>query len=329
MSVTTSARNPPPLSELAPIIARALQQNFAHASASVTQCPNLRNPPFGLAAAGLSGNPRIADVGGQANLFPSPNFDAKYSLLSLARDMEMSADKGFILGAGAAPFQDIGHNAELAPNVAWQAREGMKVKELDLGSPDCVDIVNETRVVEVVVGEADSVNCRHAPSTNCALMVNLFGSSGLPGPVLKVTARGRTGPANFTNAIRAGLLEAYGDSYPISMGGVFLLKTGMARFHVMPDFPAPENLPFKDRRVLEQEWLKYHTCEAPVVCLTVFHSADPEGLQLRMEHTHCFELDGSRKGGHYHYDLETDHGGEVEYEAYLNVAEVVYRIDRP
>ncbi|KAL4816995.1 hypothetical protein BDW67DRAFT_190675 [Aspergillus spinulosporus] len=327
MSVTASARNPPPLSELAPIIAKALQQNFAHASASVTQCPDLRNPPFGLAAPGLSGNPRIADVGGQANLFPSPNFDAKYSLLSLARDMEMAAERGFLLGAGAAPFQDIGHNAELAPNFAWQAREGVKV--LDLGNPDCVDNVNETRIVEIVASEVDSVNCRHAPSTNCALMVNLFGSSGLSGQVLKITARRRTGPANFTSAIRAGLLEAYGDSHPISMGGVFLLKSGRARFHVMPDFPAPENLPFKDRKVLEQEWLTYHTCEAPVVCLTVFHSADPEGLQLRMEHTHCFELDGSRKGGHYHYDLEAHNGEEVEYEAYLNVAEVVYRIDRP
>ncbi|KAL4771831.1 hypothetical protein BDW60DRAFT_216868 [Aspergillus nidulans var. acristatus] len=312
MSVTASARNPPPLSELAPIITRALQQNFAHASASVTQCPDLRKPPYGLAAPGLSGT-----LASQI-----PNFNAKYSLLSLARDMEMSAERGFVLGAGAASFQDIGHNAELAPNVAWQAREG--VKELALGDPDCVDIINKTHVIEVVAGEADSVNCRRARSTNCALMVNLFGSRGLPGPVLKITARGRTGPANFTNAIRAGLFEAYGDSHPISMGGVVLLKAGKARFHVMPDFPAPEDLPFKDRRVLEQKWLKYHTCEAPVVCLTIFHSADPEGLQLRMEHTHCFDLEGSRKGGHYHYDLETDSGGEVEYEAYLNTAVVSF-----
>ncbi|KAL4994883.1 hypothetical protein BDV10DRAFT_175851 [Aspergillus recurvatus] len=327
MSRITTTRNPPPLSELAPVIEKALRHNFAHASASVTQCPDLRKAPFGLAAPGLSGNPRIADVGGQANLFPSPNLDAKYSLLSIARDMDMSPESGFILGAGAAPFQDIGHNAELAPNVAWKAKEG--VKAADLASLGTVDVVNGTRVVEVFQGQEDLVNCRRAPSTNCALMVNLFGSSGLPGPVLKITARGRTGPANFTNAIRAGLLEAYAESRPISLGGVFLLKSGSAKFHVMPDFPAPEDLPFKDRKILEQKWLKYYTCEAPVVCLTVFHSADPEGLGLRIEHTHCFDLEGSRKGGHYHYDIESEHGEEVEYEAYLNVAEVVYRIDRP
>ncbi|KAL3482737.1 hypothetical protein BJX62DRAFT_221260 [Aspergillus germanicus] len=158
-------------------------------------------------------------------------------------------------------------------------------------------------------------------------MANLFGSSGVAGPVMKVTARARTGAHNFTNAIRHGIQAAYGDSRPVSLGGVFLLKSGSAKFHVMPDFPSQEELPFRDRKQLEQEWLKYQTCKAPVVCLSVFHSADPEELGLRMEHTHCFDLEGKEKGGHYHYDV--DDGGDVEYEGYFNVAEVVYRIDRP
>ncbi|OJJ07257.1 hypothetical protein ASPVEDRAFT_46607 [Aspergillus versicolor CBS 583.65] len=325
MTVTITPRNPPPLSELAPIIERALSQNFTHASASVTPCPDLRNAPFGLAARGLCGAPRIADVGGQPNLFPTPNFDAKFDLLALARDMQMDPAKGFVLGAGAAPFQDIGHNAELAPNLAWRG-QGLSP---DLSDGDSLHVTNGTRVVEVLQSNStfgEAIKCRPSPSTNCALMVNLFGSSGDPGLVLKVTARTRTGVENFTNTIRAGLLQAYGDSRPVSLGGVFLLKSGRAKFHVMPDFPPAEELPFKDRKLLEQEWLRYQTCEAPVVCLTVFHSADPENLGLRMEHTHCFDLEGDEKGGHYHYDVE---GEDVEYEAYLNVAQSVYRINRP
>jgi hypothetical protein len=109
---------------------------------------------------------------------------------------------------------------------------------------------------------------------------------------------------------------------------VFILKAGKAKFHIMPDFPKEENLPFRDREQLEKEWLTYHDFEAPVICLTVMHSSDPERLGLRMEHTHCFEVEGNRKGGHYHYDLQ-DGDEEVEYEAYLNVASTVYRIDRP
>ncbi|KAL4919191.1 hypothetical protein BDW62DRAFT_179614 [Aspergillus aurantiobrunneus] len=322
MPVTVTPRSPPSLQELAPIIELSLKHNFAHATAKVVSCPDLREPPFGLAARGLSGAPRIADVGGQPNLFPAPNRDAQFSLLSLARDMQMSPARGFLLGAGAAPFQDIGHNAELAPNVSWEGTSHVP----DFGNLDSIAVFDRTRVVEVIPGPSSLINCRPASSTNCALMVNLFGSSGNPGPVLKVTAKTRTGAANFTNSIRAGLLEAFGDSRPVSLGGVFLLKSGRAKFHVMPDFPPSEDLPFRDRKQLEEEWLEYHNCAAPVVCLTVFHSADPEGLGLRMEHTHCFDLEGSRKGGHYHYDLE---GEDVEYEAYLNVAEMVYRIDRP
>lgn len=94
----------------------------------------------------------------------------------------------------------------------------------------------------------------------------------------------------------------------------------------MPDFPSEDKLPFRDRKQLEQEWLSYHVFDAPVVCLSVMHSADP-GLGLRMEHTHCFGV-GGRSGGHYHYDI-LDGDGDVEYEAFLNVASVVYRIDRP
>ncbi|CEN60925.1 hypothetical protein ASPCAL07596 [Aspergillus calidoustus] len=328
MTVTATPRKPPPLAGLAAIIQDALRQNFAHASAEVIECPDLREAPFELAAQGLSGNPVIADIGGQANLFPTPNLDAKFSLLALARDMRMSPERGLLIGAGAAPWQDIGHNAELAPNISWEGDQG---RTPNLDDEASISVTNKTRIVEVNPSANSSpehsITCRPSPSTNCALMANLFGSSGLPGPVLRITARSRTGAHNFTNAIRHGIHAAYGDSHPVSLGGVFLLKSGSAKFHVMPDFPSREDLPFRDRKQLEEDWLKYQTCAAPVVCLSVFHSADPEGLGLRMEHTHCYDLEGREKGGHYHYDLQD--GGDVEYEGYYNVAEVIYRIHRP
>ncbi|KAL4789141.1 hypothetical protein BDV19DRAFT_374590 [Aspergillus venezuelensis] len=330
MAVSVHPRTVPPLSGLAGVIEHALRCNFAHAAAEVVGCPDLRQQPWGLATEGLAGETRVADVGGQPNLFPSPDFDARFNLLDLAKRMGMSSEKGCLLGAGAAPWYDIGHNAELAPNISWKGRNGVKAC---LYEPESLDVINKSRVVEALAeATGRSINCHPSPTNNCALMVNLFGSKGLPGPVLKVTARSRTGPLNFTNAIRLGLLEAYGEEKPISMGGVFLLKKGKANFHVMPDFPALENLPFTDRKKLENEWLQYQTCEAPVVCLTVFHSADPEGLGLRMEHTHCFDGEGGNKGGHYHNDLDDNMHSEreeVEYEAYLNVAEVLCRIDRP
>ncbi|KAJ5681921.1 uncharacterized protein N7477_001861 [Penicillium maclennaniae] len=321
MNITNHPRDNPALEELAEVIQKSLETNFAHASASVAQCPDLRQPPFNLAAPGLSGSPCIADIGGQPNLFPSPNFQAKYCLLALARDMQMSPAEGFLLGAGAAPFHDLGHNAELAPNISWKSNVELPKFE----EPSSLTINNMTRVIQV--DQDGSPSCEPLSGTNCALMMNLYGSNGQTGPVLKVTARGRIGELNFTNCIRLGLHAVYGDKNPISLGGAFLLKSGKAKFHIMPDFPAPDKLPFRDRAELENEWLTYHVFEAPVVCLTVMHSADPEGLGLRMEHTHCFDAEGGRKGGHYHYDVMD--GEEVEYEAYLHPAEVLYRIDRP
>lgn len=321
MNVTYHPRNNPSLEEIADVIQGSLKANFAKAAASVVQCPDLRQPPFNLAAPGLSGNPCIADIGGQPNLFPSPNFNAKYSLLSLANDMQMSPTEGFILGAGAAPFQDIGHNAELAPNISWKS----KTDSPDFKDLSSMKITNATRVIQV--NQDGFPSCETLPSTNGALMMNLYGSDGHTGPVLKIIARGRTGELNFTNCIRLGLHSVYGDSRPISLGGAFLLKEGKAKFHVMPDFPSPDKLPFRNRNQLEKEWITYHEFDAPVVCLTVIHSADPEELGLRMEHTHCFDSEGEIKGGHYHYDVMD--GKEVEYEAYLHPAEMLYRIDRP
>ncbi|KAJ5171713.1 hypothetical protein N7492_004306 [Penicillium capsulatum] len=301
-------------------IQSSLQSNFTIATAKVEQCPDLRQPSFHLAAPGLSGNPCIGDVGGQPNLFPVPNFDARYSLLKLAQSMHMSPSRGFLLGAGAAPFQDIGHNAELAPNISW---ESSRLPSFD--DPHSFKVTNGTRVIEVDASGRPS--CEHLSSTNCALMVNLYGSNGDTGPALKITAKGRKGELNFTNCIRLGLADAYGASTPISLGGAFLLKSGKARFHIMPDFPDARDLPFRDREQLEKEWLTIHAFDAPVVCLTVMHSADPEGLGLRMEHTHCFDPEGRGKGGHYHFDVLDDE--EVEYEAYLHPASTLYRIDQP
>lgn len=230
----------------------------------------------------------------------------------------MSPTRGQLLGAGAGPFHVIGVNSELSPNLAWEN-----------GFEKCDNLTFYTKF-DGEDGKHET-RCERCPSEDCALMMNLYGSEGLLGPVLKITARGRKGnQKSFTECIRSTLQETYGDAQPISMGGVFLLKTGKAHFHVMPDFPPASELPFRNAKQLN-DWLTYHDFSAPIVCLSVFHSADPgKKLGLRMEHTHCFTTDGSNSGGHYHGDLEVGEGvEEVEYEGYFNVAKTLYRVDKP
>ena len=57
----------------------------------------------------------------------------------------------------------------------------------------------------------------------------------------------------------------------------------------------------------------------PLILRTVF-----QGLDLRIEHFHCFSDHG--EGGHYHCDVTPN---DVQYVGYFTPAEQLFRIDRP
>lgn len=314
MHVQKFPLSPPSLHELAEKLRTPLKANYEQATVEVVQCPDLRQAPFHLATQGISGDEKIADVGGQPNLFPRPRLDCHWSLTDIASAMDMSAEKGGLLGAGAGPFLVLGQNSELAPNLSWQ------------GGFDNVE--NQTRVAQIVRGTG-VVDVSRCNSVDCGLMVNLFGSSGEPGPVIKIIAAKRKGPEkSLTECVQKALADAYGTSETVSLGGVFLVKSGKALYHIMPDFPEEKDLPFKDRDGVDA-WLTYHDFEAPMVCLSVLHSADPgNAMGLRMEHTHCFSSTGEHAGGHYHHE-SNDSDEPIEYEAYFNTARTIYRVDQP
>jgi hypothetical protein len=302
---------PPPLEELAQAISTALTVNFRNGAATVEECPDLRSAPFHLAAPGLCGHRRIADVGGQSNLNPVPDLSKKYDLLEISRLMELSPETGSLLGAGAGPFHVLGVNSELMPNIAY----GAAINE----GPD--GLRNLTRYAKIL--DDDSVRCELVDASNVGfgLMCNLYGSDGHSGPCLHIKAVGRKGNLNFTETIQAGLHQSFGDRL-ISIGGVFFVKHGKCNLHVMPGF---RDEPFRNRADVEG-WLRYFETDPPIICLSVFHSGHGQGLGLRMEHTHCFSVEGGTRGGHYHNDLD-ETMGQVEYEGWFNVAEVLYRID--
>ena len=218
--------SPPSLEELAGKLRKPLSSNYAFSNVSVVRCPDLRESPFRLATRGLSGAEKVADVGGQRNLFPQPRLNTTWSLTEIAAAMEMSPERGSLIGAGAGPFHVVGQNCELAPNLKWEGR----FENLD----------NQTRLAKMVDGEAI---VEKSLSADCALMVNLYASLGQPGPVLKIMARKRIGSVrSFTECIRSALSAAYGDSHIVSLGGGRVVKTGKARYHIMPDFPKEEDL---------------------------------------------------------------------------------------
>ncbi|KAK2574514.1 Ester hydrolase C11orf54-like protein [Acropora cervicornis] len=137
--------------------------------------------------------------------------------------------------------------------------------------------------------------------------------------VLKVSASKRTGDKNFITCMRHTLANFYGEDKPVGLGGVFVIEKGKAKIHIMPRF---SETPLKTDEDVNN-WLRFYEMSAPLVCVGVLESHDP-GLDLRIEHFHCFSDHG--EGGHYHYDVTPD---EVHYTGFFAVAEKIYRIDRP
>jgi hypothetical protein len=291
----------PSLDEFATVVKDGLKNNFSIVDVDVVDCPDLSEAPFHLAASGFGGSPRIADVGGPGNLFPQLLTNKIYCLRKICELVGLP--RGFAIGPGAGPYHKVGVNCEMMANYCSNGHGLINKTLIARVDPDTGSCVLET------VPDA---------TTEFALMVNLLISEGKPGKVVRVRAKTRSGPDNFITAMRKALMAKYGDK-PVGVGGVFLIKSGKAKIHIMPDFPK-DGFPTKEQ--IENGWLRYMEMKAPLVCLSVFHSHDP-GHNLRVEHTHCFSEHG--EGGHYHYDVTPE---TVEYEGYFTLAEEVYRIDK-
>ena len=242
------------------------------------------------------------------------NLNARYDLSTVVRSIYKSESDYPIstFGPGGGAFNSLGYCCEFMGSANYEK------------TADGVKLVGCACRYAYVDEKTGAGYWREQEGDDrFGLMGNFYSSQNKQGKVLKIHVKKRIGKENYTEAIRAVLLAKYGQERPISMGGVFLINSGVAKLHIMPKHWPEE--PSTDESV-NNEWLKYYNItKHPLVCLSVFHSHDP-GYNLRMEHTHCFNLETEEEAGHYHYDTTPD---TVEYEGYFNVAERVYRLDGP
>ncbi|XP_071447013.1 ester hydrolase C11orf54 homolog [Hetaerina americana] len=291
----------PSLEEIAQVLSNGMTSNFAEVTVEVVDCPDLSEHPFTLACKGLSGNPKIIEVGGPPYLLPTVDRTKVYDLGEIAK--AVGSPSAFIIGAGAGPWPFANTNCEMAANL--HIKDG-KTKNLTwIGKVNPEDGSN-------MASQLPSTEMRHA------LLSNLYFSDGNPGLVVKVHCRQRTGSQDFITSIRTTLQDFYKDK-PVGLGGTFLLKEGTAKHHVMPDF---SSVPLNTEDELNN-WLKFYNFTAPLVSVGTLVTADP-GLDLRVQHFHTFSHHG--EVGHYHIDTQPD---SVEYLGYFSLGQSIYRIDRP
>lgn len=301
VSVQKAPMHVPAMEEVAKVLTDGLCKNFVTVSVNVVDCPDLTQKPFSLAAPGLNGNPRIADVGGPPFLTPVPQLDKVYTFSHIAELVELPC--AFMVGAGAGPHRHIGCCCELISNVK-------------LDESGNITSVN-SHIAKVNVEDGGCIQ-EKLTKNEFSLMGNFLCCEGSPGKVIEVKASQRSGEENFMSCIRKVLQNHYGNK-PVAIGGVFLVEKGKANLHIMPDF---SETPLNTQDDVNN-WLKFYEMDAPLVCLGELVSYDP-GMDLRVEHFHCFSDHG--QGGHYHYDTTPN---EVEYRGYFMLADYVYRIDQP
>ncbi|XP_018610714.1 ester hydrolase C11orf54 homolog isoform X1 [Scleropages formosus] len=296
----------PPLQELCDVLHNGLKNNFADAQVRVVECPDLSQAPFHFPANGLCGSPRIMDVGGVPYLIPLVQLDKVYNMNTVAKEVELPG--AFILGAGAASSRTLGMNAELMPLVVTEiegrsALNGSYFSYINPADGTCLQEKYSDRFDDCDFG----------------LLANLYACEGKAGQVLEVKASRRTGEDSFVTCLRKTLEKFYSDKC-LGLGGTFIMQNGEAKIHIMPQEFSTCPLS-SDEEV--NKWLKHYTVRAPLICQSVLVSRDP-GLDLRLEHTHCFSHHG--EGGHYYIDTTPD---VVVYLGYFLPAEFIYRIDRP
>jgi len=300
----------PDLAELAGVITKGLEQNYATSSCSVVKCPDLREAPFGLASAGICGKTRLADVGGVPYLIPTSQYEKRtYDLQKVSEQVDLPGC--LILGAGAGSKHVVGVNCEMIPNIRC---DGSAHERKNLTHVARLDHEDKSKHV------LESYHEKYNSSCQFCLLANLFCTEGKTGDVIEVKAKTRTGAKDIVGCIRNAIRDHYGEDKPIGMGGTFVVKQGKIKTHVMPDFSSEPLHTEED----VGNWLRFFEADAPFVCMATCITSQC-GLDLRVEHTHGYSLTNGQ-GGHYHIDTTPQ---DVEYVGYFAPAEFIYRIDRP
>ena len=183
------------LKEICDILEHGLKQNFAVVKVELVDCPNLTKAPYNLAAEGLCGASRVAEVGGIPNLLPLANKSKNYDFSEIAKLIDLP--DAYMVGAGAGPHEILGTNSEMIGDVVAGKNASNKSK------------------VSLMDGEKCVLKSLTVEQSACSLMFNIYACEGKPGKVIKVNASKRTGEENFVTCMRKSLTEKYGTD-PVS-----------------------------------------------------------------------------------------------------------------
>ncbi|VDM30381.1 unnamed protein product [Hydatigera taeniaeformis] len=300
-----------------------LKEYFKSTKVNVVPCPDLTSPPFGLLRPGLAGQSVVCDVGSMSYLLPVADTSKKYSFDQVVESSGVHS--GHLLGAGGGPFFTHGKTCEMAASLQYENDK----------------IISNSTLHGVYGEQTGTPQVIKATDNNFGLVGQLLSTEGLPGSVvvcihtiflflslyifwhqvIEVDVADRLKEGSVHVFLREALTDAYGKlDKPVALGGVFVLTDSRARFHVLqPNFPPhPVDTPAR-----MAEFIKVFEMDPPVLGMGTLISHDPYGIDLKLEHFHCYN-EAKNLAGHFYWDTEPE---KAHYRLYLTVAKGLLRID--
>ena len=300
-----------PLEMIAAAVEQSLREDYAFVDVGIAPCPDLSE--LGSASAGLCGSARLIELGGEPYAHHTAYRDICFHMDGLAAACGLPG--GHILGAGIAHRDVLGGNC------------GELIASAHLGNA-----VNRSKAARV--GEDERAVLESYDSYLHGGLANFFLCEGNPGDVMHIKVKKRIGKSgSFPLNIRKGLVNLCrerGKGEQLGMGGVFEMKGGKVRSHIMPNFECIAHQYYDEEKdEVFRDFLQFYETMGPnLVNFSVLWSGDPTGGRLHLrpshEHTHFYHKEDKQQGGHYHYDITPE---EAHYEGVFYPAAGVHRIN--
>ena len=296
----------PELALVATTLQSGLANHFASAEVSVVGCPDLRE--IGAAARGICGSTKLVEFGGEPYAHNPKYRGTRFDVDDVLAACDMRGASVF--GAGMADAMvNNDHCGEMISNT-------LAGKE------------NLSRVARV--GTERQCVVEPYDSLSCGPIANLFVSDGQAGDVIRIDVKTRIAEQkSLTQAIRDSLRPITDDNGHIGMGGIFEIRNGRVRSHVMPDYDCI-GFDYYDtaQEVVVREFLQFYEHMGPdLLCFCTLWTGDPTDGDLNLrtsgEHTHFYHVDdNAQQAGHYHGDVTPE---IIHYVGHFNLAEKIVR----
>ncbi|XP_050451320.1 ester hydrolase C11orf54 homolog isoform X1 [Cataglyphis hispanica] len=295
----------PTLENLKNVLYDALNPYFEEFEIAVVSCPCLTRAPYNLAAAGLSGNTGILELGDFDNFYPRPRTNFAFNIQDILSRYNYDV---FVIGSGFATQPSMPYNGHLTMNAVVSTNHR--------------NIINNSCIAFKRDNEFRVVNINGHNQIKCCLFGHFFFSEGKRGPVIKIRAKGRRSRSNIILLIQNALSNLCQREQIIGLGIVLVLNGGKTAQFILPhDFI---NYDYNEGEHCHHRCRPYALDCENLIALGAINSEPslPEeynrGVILENIHSMFNIFRNSKSGGNFLNDVTPE---ETEYIVYINIAQ--------